>query len=227
MLLHVHGNGCNSKSAFAYCFIISFGKWLEDSEKIMITIVTIIYLPIIPLSFTAGRIVFFEESNVLMSGSPFVKPFIIWLLFSIFTSAVVSRILSAKVEEVEEQRFHFSIFWILIFITILVTCTVMLEGRNIPYIGDYMILVTMLSSIFPSIIFSYYVYRYNYMEFVLRRSVFYSFLAVLVICFYYFGIRQLSKYLESDYSINAKVLEAVLIIALVYWFPKLKENIQG
>jgi signal transduction histidine kinase len=65
------------------------------------------------------------------------------------------------------------------------------------------------------------------MEFVLRRSVFYSFLAVLVICFYYFGIRQLSKYLESGYSINAKVLEAVLIIALVYWFPKLKENIQG
>ncbi|MHC4322210.1 MAG: hypothetical protein ACYST3_08040, partial [Planctomycetota bacterium] len=131
-------------------------EW-KIQKKIMITMVTIIYLPIIPLSFTAGRIVFFEESNVLMSGSPFVKPFIIWLLFSIFTSAVVSRILSAKVEDVEERRFHFSIFWILIFITILVTCTVMLEGRNIPYIGDYMILVTMLSSIFPSIIFSYYV----------------------------------------------------------------------
>ncbi len=209
----------------ALLFLLESGWKIQ--KKIMITMVTIIYLPIAPLSFTAGRIVFFEESNVLMSGSPFVKPFIIWLLFSIFTSAVISRILSTKVEEVEEQRFHFSIFWILIFITILVTCTVMLEGRNIPYIGDYMILVTMLSSIFPSIIFSYYVYRYNYMEFVLRRSVFYSFQAILVICFYYFGIRQLSKYLESGYSINAKVLEAVLIIALVYWFPKLKENIQG
>ncbi|MBC8554869.1 MAG: hypothetical protein H8D23_35100, partial [Candidatus Brocadiales bacterium] len=148
----------------ALMFLLESGRQIK--KKIMITIVTIIYLPIIPLSFTAGRIVFFEESNVLMSGSPFVKPFIIWLLFSIFTAAVISRILSAKVEEVEEQRFHFSIFWILIFITILVTCTVLLEGSDIPYIGDYMILVTMLSSIFPSIIFSYYVYRYNYMEFV-------------------------------------------------------------
>ena len=209
----------------ALLFLLESGRKIR--KRIVATMVTIIYLPIIPLSFTAGKIVFFEESNVLMSGSPFIKPFIIWLLFSIFTSAVISRILSAKVEEVEEQRFHFSIFWILIFITILVTCTVLLEGSDIPYIGDYMILVTMLSSIFPSIIFSYYVYRYNYMEFVLRRSVFYSFLAVLVICFYYFGIRQLSKYLESGYSINAKVLEAVLIIALVYWFPTLKENIQG
>ena len=149
------------------------------------------------------------------------------VIFNYCTSAVTSRILSGKVEEVEEQKFHFSIFWILIFIAILVTFTVLLEGKNIPYIGNYMVLVTMLSSIFPSIIFSYYVYRYNYMEFVLRRSVFYSFQAVLVICFYYFGIRQLSKYLELNYSINSKVLEAVLIIALVYWFPKLKENIQG
>jgi signal transduction histidine kinase len=209
----------------AILFLLESGRKIK--KKIMVTIITIIYLPVIPLTLTAVRIIFFEEAHVLTSVSPFVKPFIIWLLFSIFASAVISRILSAKVEEVEEQKFHFSIFWILIFITILVTFTVLLEGRAIPYIGEYMVLATMLSSIFPSIIFSYYVYRYNYMEFVLRRSVFYSFLAILVICFYYFGIRQLGKYLEFNYSVNAKVLEAVLIIALVYWFPKLKENIQG
>lgn len=209
----------------AILFLLESG-W-KIKKKIMIITITIIYLPVIPLTLTAVRIIFFEDAHVLTSMSPFVKPFIIWLLFSIFASAVISRILSAKVEEVEEQKFHFSIFWILIFITILVTFTVLLEGRTIPYIGEYMVLATMLSSIFPSIIFSYYVYRYNYMEFVLRRSVFYSFLAILVICFYYFGIRQLGKYLEFNYSVNAKVLEAVLIIALVYWFPKLKENVQG
>ena len=209
----------------AILFLLESG-W-KIKKKIMVITITIIYLPVIPLTLTAVRIIFFEEAHVLMSVSPFVKPFIIWLLFSIFASAVISRILSAKVEEVEEQKFHFSIFWILIFITILVTFTVLFEGRTIPYIGEYMVLATMFSSIFPSIIFSYYVYRYNYMEFVLRRSVFYSFLAILVICFYYFGIRQLGKYLEFNYSVNAKVLEAVLIIALVYWFPKLKENIQG
>lgn len=209
----------------AILFLLESG-WKIKKKTMAITI-TIIYLPVIPLTLTAVRIIFFEEAHVLMSVSPFVKPFIIWLLFSIFASAVISRILSAKVEEVEEQKFHFSIFWILMFITILVAFTVLLEGRTLPYIGEYMVLATMLSSIFPSIIFSYYVYRYNYMEFVLRRSIFYSFLAILVICLYYFGIRQLGKYLEFNYSVNAKVLEAVLIIALVYWFPRLKENVQG
>ena len=196
-------------------------------KVLRLTLVAIIYFPIIPLSFTAEQIIFTEETGILMSMSPFVKLFIIWLLFSILISAVISRILSKKVEEIEEQKFHFSIFWILIFIAILIAFTILVEGRTMSYIGNYLILATMLSSIFPSIIFSYYVYRYNYMEFVLRRSVFYSFLALLVICLYYFGIKQLSKFLELNYSANAKVLEAVFVIALVYWFPKLKDKVQG
>ncbi|MCP5003881.1 MAG: hypothetical protein GY941_08010 [Planctomycetes bacterium] len=192
-----------------------------------LSIVAIIYLPVILLSFTADKIIFSDESSILMSMSPFVKFFIVWLLFSILASAAISRILSTKVEDIEDRKFHFSIFWILIFIAVLVAVTILVEGRTISYIGNYLVLATMLSSIFPSIIFAYYVYRYNYMEFVLRRSVFYSFLALLIICLYYFGIKKLSKNLELNYSVNAKVSEAVFVIALVYWFPKLKDTVQG
>lgn len=209
----------------AILFLLESGWYIKKNIKLCI--VTIIYFPVIPLLLTAQKMVLSEETHILMSASPCVKLFVTWLLFSILTSAVISRILSTKVEEVEEQKFHFSIFWILIFIAILVAFTVLFEGRTIAYVGDYVVLATMLSSIFPSIIFSYYVYRYNYMEFVLRRSMFYSFLALMVICLYYFGIKQLSKQLELNYLVNAKVLEAVFVIALVYWFPILKEKVQG
>ena len=209
----------------AILFLLESG-W-NIKKNIRLSIVAIIYLPIIPLSLMTRSIILSEETHILMNVSPYVKLFVAWLLFSILISAVISRILSTKVEEIEEQKFHFSIFWILIFIAILVAFTVLFEGRTISYVGDYLVLATMLSSIFPSIIFSYYVYRYNYMEFVLRRSVFYSFLALMVICLYYFGVKQLSKYLELNYLVNAKVLEAVFVIALVYWFPKLKEKVQG
>jgi signal transduction histidine kinase len=209
----------------AILFLLESG-W-NIKKNIRLSIVAIIYLPIIPLSLMTRSIILSEETHILMNVSPYVKLFVAWLLFSILISAVISRILSTKVEEIEEQKFHFSIFWILIFIAILVAFTVIFEGRTISYVGDYLVLATMLSSIFPSIIFSYYVYRYNYMEFVLRRSMFYSFLALLVICLYYFGVKQLSKYLELNYLVNAKVLEAVFVIALVYWFPKLKEKVQG
>lgn len=209
----------------ALLFLLESGWNLK--KKTRLSIVAITYLPLAFFVFMADRIIPSGESYILMSVSSFFKPFVAWLLFSIIVSAVISRILSIKVEEIEERKFHFSIFWILVFIAILVAFTVLFEGRTISYIGDYLVLATILSSIFPSVIFSYYVYRYNYMEFVLRRSVFYSFLALIVICVYYFGIKQLSKYLELNYSINTTVLEAVFVIALVYWFPKLKEKIQG
>ncbi len=111
-------------------FLLESG-W-KIKSKVTLTMVTLIYLPVIPLSFMAGKIIFFEEVDVIMSVSPLVKAFIIWLLFSIIISAVTSRILSGKVEEVEEQKFHFSIFWILIFITFLITFTVLFDGKNIP-----------------------------------------------------------------------------------------------
>lgn len=159
-------------------------------------------------------------------ASDYVKPFIVWLIISLCIAATISKWLASALDEKEERKFHMAIFWVIISIAVFIGFTVLLEGNKIPYAGDYLVLVSMLSSIFPSIIFSYYVYRYNYMEFVLRRSVFYSFLTLILICLYYFGIKKLSKSLELHYSVNPKIFESVFVINLVFWFPKLRENVQ-
>ncbi|HLG29147.1 MAG TPA: ATP-binding protein, partial [Candidatus Brocadiales bacterium] len=164
---------------------------------------------------------------LLMSMSPLVKPFVLWLITSLLISAGIARSLSQTAEEKEDRKFHFFIFWVLVFVSIFIAFTILLGGRNISFVGDYFLLAAMLSSIFPSIVFSYYVYRYNYMEFVLRRSVFYSFLTLIIICFYYFGVKQFTKFLEHHYGLNNRVLEAIFVIGLVYWFPKVKEKVQG
>ncbi len=186
-----------------------------------------IYLPVIIFAIAIKQIVSFKDTYLLMSMSPLVKPFVLWLITSLLISAGIARSLSQTAEEKEDRKFRFFIFWVLVFVSIFIAFTILLGGRNISFVGDYFLLAAMLSSIFPSIVFSYYVYRYNYMEFVLRRSVFYSFLTLIIICFYYFGIKQFSKFLEHKYSLNNKVLEAIFVIGLVYWFPKVKEKVQG
>ncbi len=60
-------------------FLLESG-W-KIKRKIMLTMVSLIYLPVIPLSFMAGKIIFVEEGDVIMSVSPLVNAFIIWLLF--------------------------------------------------------------------------------------------------------------------------------------------------
>ncbi|MBM4054104.1 MAG: hypothetical protein FJ264_05420 [Planctomycetes bacterium] len=184
-----------------------------------------IYFPVIPFSLVIKKFIHLEESYII-AHSQLVKPFIVWLMISLLISAFISKWLAKNVEEKEEQKFLVAIFWVLITIAVFIGFTVIFEGRKIAYIGDYLVLVSMLSSIFPSIIFSYYVYRYNYMEFVLRRSIFYSFLTLIIICLYYFGIKQFSKFMELNYGIHSKTLEAVFVINLVFWFPTIKERAQ-
>ena len=189
-------------------------------------IVVAIYLPVIPFSVVIKNFILSEDTHLIMTAAPYVKPFVVWLITSLFIAANISRWLAKTVEEKEERKFHLAIYWVVISIAAFIGFTVLLEGNKIAYIGDYLVLVSMLSSIFPSIIFSYYVYRYNYMEFVLRRSAFYSFLTLILICLYYFGIKKLTRSLEHHYFVNSKILESVFVISLVFWFPTLKERIQ-
>ena len=189
-------------------------------------IIVAIYLPVFPFSVIIKNFVLSEDTHLGITATPYIKPFVVWLITSLFIAANISRWLARMVEEKEERKFHLAIYWVVISIAAFIGFTFLLGGNKIAYMGDYLVLVSMLSSIFPSIIFSYYVYRYNYMEFVLRRSVFYSFLTLILICLYYFGIKKLAKSLEHHYFVNSKILESVFVISLVFWFPTLKERIQ-
>src|SRR3989338_6360960 len=192
-------------------------QWLTTSA---------IFLPVLPFSIAIRTIIFSKEEYLFSSVEPFVKPFIMWLVVALGVTAIICQRVSRMAEEAEDQKFHRYISWVLVSVAGFIGFTLLLKDVTYYYMGNYLVLAAMLSSIFPSIIFSYFVYRFNYMEFVLRRSVFYSFLTLILICLYYFGIKQFSKYMERYYDVNPKVLEATLVIALVYWFPKVKEKLQ-
>lgn len=201
-------------------------RGMRLSKRLQGFITVVVYLPVLPFSVAVREMVFSTEPLLFAAVMPFVKPFVVWLIIALGVTALISYKVSKLAEDPEEQRFHVYISWILVSIAAFIGFIVLLEGRHLSYVGDYVVLAAMLSSIFPSVIFSYFVYRFNYMEFVLRRSVFYSFLTLILICLYYFGIRQFSKYMDKHYAVNPQVLEATLVIALVYWFPKLKEKLQ-
>ena len=208
----------------AVLFLLKANLRLKDFCSISLSLPFI--SPVFPFSVIIKHFILSEDTHLGISATPYIKPFVVWLITSLFIAANISRWLARMVEEKEERKFHLAIYWVVISIAAFIGFTFLFGGNKIAYIGDYLVLVSMLSSIFPSIIFSYYVYRYNYMEFVLRRSVFYSFLTLILICLYYFGIKKLAKSLEHHYFVNSKILESVFVISLVFWFPTLKERIQ-
>ncbi|MEE9584159.1 MAG: ATP-binding protein [Candidatus Brocadiales bacterium] len=201
-------------------------RGMHMSKKLQRFITVVVYLPVLPFSVAVREMVFSTEPYLFTAVMPFVKPFVVWLMIALGVAALISYKVSRLADDPEDQRFHVYISWVLVSVATFIGFIVLLEGRHLSYVGDYFVLAAMLSSIFPSIIFSYFVYRFNYMEFVLRRSVFYSFLTLILVCLYYFGISQFSRYMDKHYDVNPRVLEATLVIALVFWFPKLKEKLQ-
>ena len=112
-----------------------------------------IYLPVLPFSVVIKNFILSEDTHLMTIASPYVKPFVVWLIMSLFIAASISRWIAKTVDEKEERKFHLAIFWAVITIAIFIGFTVIMEGNKIPYVGDYLVLVSMLSSIFPSIFF--------------------------------------------------------------------------
>ncbi len=198
----------------------------DISRGLLRLITSAVYLPVLPFSIAIRTIIFSKEEYLFASVEPFVKLFIAWLIMALGVTVLICQKVSRTAEDAEDRKFHLYISWVLVFVAGFIGFTFLLKDISYYYMGNYLVLAAMLSSIFPSIIFSYFVYRFNYMEFVLRRSVFYSFLTLILICLYYFGIKQFSGYLERHYAANPRVSEAAMVIALLYWFPTLKEKLQ-
>jgi signal transduction histidine kinase len=105
--------------------------------------------------------------------------------------------------------------------------THVLLAQRLPVLGNFFLVACALAPMFPTIIFSYFILRYNYMEYALKRSIFYSLFAIFVLSVYIFGIRQIGDFLERTLNIDFRIIEAILVIALIVLIEPLRERFQA
>jgi hypothetical protein len=68
----------------------------------------------------------------------------------------------------------------------------------------------------PTAIVAYYIYRYHYLELVIRQSFIYAGFAAAVMLIYVFGIRRLSSAVELRYGLRPGVIESLLILGPMF-----------
>ncbi|MBM4065506.1 MAG: hypothetical protein FJ266_07685, partial [Planctomycetes bacterium] len=72
-------------------------------------IIAAIYLPVFPFSVIIKNFILSEDTHLGISATPYIKPFVVWLITSLFIAAAISRWLARTVEEKEERKFHLAI----------------------------------------------------------------------------------------------------------------------
>src|SRR5258705_13016657 len=71
-----------------------------------------------------------------------------------------------------------------------------------------------LGSLLPSALLAYYIYRYRFLELIIKESLIVATFAAMVLAVYLYGIRRISDWANSRYGLLAGVIEAILILAL-------------
>jgi signal transduction histidine kinase len=204
-------------------------KWFDKGvpTKLFRALIVLGYLPLLILPWVVARLWDDPYEEPIQKLSSLLLPFIFWIIFIFFECAVIDWRLAAKLQSERERRFFEVLGASLVIIGGLFLLTYVFGARNWEVLGEYLELIARLSSIAPATIVAYYIYRYRYLELVIRQSFVYAILAAIVMMVYINGIRRLSILLEANYGVRADVIEALLILVVMFLAGPLRRLTEG
>jgi signal transduction histidine kinase len=159
-------------------------------------------------------------------GSTLITAFAVWFTGALALAALLSSLLARRARDPREGRFYWSMVGILVGTAVVLLAIYELGTKSIEGAGVLMEVLIVLASTFPSLMFGYYVHRHHYMEFVVRRSIFYLVLVVATVLTYVWGVSSVSGFLDERLGLHHRVLEVCLILLLVFLFEPFARALQ-
>jgi signal transduction histidine kinase len=200
-LLHVH----------LYLWAGAHRRKLTRSERLR---VYLSYIPCLFIGLALWRIWSGPYQPMLTKLSPFVLPFVIWIAYSLGIVAITElRVARGPVSPSERWNLR-TLAVSFIGIAILCVASVGLGLGRGTRIGLYLNTFTNLGSLLPSALLAYYIYRYRYLELIIKESLIVATFAAVVLAVYLYGIRRVGDWASSRFGLRAGVIEAILILAL-------------
>ena len=157
----------------------------------------------------------------------FTQAFQYWAIAALAVAIYMCYRLANLSRDDVQHRFYISLARMFFIILGLMVFTHLLKVKFIPGLGTYFLVACTLAPMFPTIVFSYFILRYNYMEYVLKRSIFYSLMVIFVLAVYILGIRQMGDFLERVLHIDFRIIEAILVVGLILLIEPLRERFQS
>jgi signal transduction histidine kinase len=192
-------------------------EWVDKNapRKFFKPLIVVGYLPLGALPLALNKLWSGPYQEPIEKLSLFLTPFILWFVFIMVECAAIDWRLARKWEAARERRF-FEVFGTsLAVIGALFLITYVFGARRWPGIGLYLDLIARLSSLAPTTIIAYFIYRYRYLELVIRQSFVYAILAAVVMMVYIYGVRRFSLALQARYGVQAEGVEALLILVVI------------
>jgi len=201
LLLHIH----------IYLWAGAHSRELTRAEKIR---VYLSYIPCLFLPFVIPQIWTGAYQPMLVKLGGFVLPFTLWSTYALAAIAITELLVGRRSQSQSERRILRTLACSFIGIALVIMAALALGLGQGTQAGLYLQTLANLGSLVPSALLAYYIYRYRYLELIIKESLIVAVFASVVLAVYLFGIRRIGEWGNSRFGLRAGVIEAILILAL-------------
>src|SRR5215813_1448764 len=201
LLLHVH----------IHLWAKSLSRELKRTERLRIYLS---YIPCLFLFLVVPKVWTGPYQPMIAKLSMFVLPFAIWVVYSLGVVAVTELLVAKRAPSVSERRILRTLAYSFLGIAVLILSSLGFGLGKGTIAGQYLQTFANLGSLLPSALLVYYIYRYRFLELIIKESLIGATFAAVVLAVYVYGIRRFGDWASSQYGLRAGVVEAILILGL-------------
>ncbi|HEU5240043.1 MAG TPA: ATP-binding protein [Pyrinomonadaceae bacterium] len=172
------------------------------------------YIPCLFLFLVVPRVWTGPYQPMIVKLSAFVLPFALWIAYSLAVVATTELLVAQRAHTENERRILRTLGGSFLVIGVLILASLGLGLGRGTVAGQYLQTFANLGSLLPSALLAYYIYRYRYLELIIKESLIVATFAAVVLAVYLYGIRRIGDWANARYGFRAGVVEAILILAL-------------
>ncbi|HEX9919286.1 MAG TPA: ATP-binding protein, partial [Pyrinomonadaceae bacterium] len=171
------------------------------------------YIPAIFLVVAIPRIWSGAYAPMLEKLNFFVLPFGVWATYVLALIAGTDLLLARASRSRNERRLMQTLSASFVGIALLLLAAYALGVGRGTIAGHYLQTLANLGSLLPTALIAYHIYRYRYLELIIKESLVVASFAAVVLVVYLYGIRTLALSLTERYSLRASAVESLLVLA--------------
>ena len=180
------------------------------------------YVPTIFLAVSVWHIWHGPYAPMMEKLSFFVLPFGVWGAYVLGLIAATDWLIARSSESPSERRLMRALAASFVGIGALLLAAYALGVGHGTGVGSYLRTLANLGSIVPTALIAYQIYRYRYLELIIRESLVVATFAAVVLVVYLFGIRTVAAWLTARYGLRAGVVETLLVLAFALVFAPMR-----
>jgi signal transduction histidine kinase len=180
------------------------------------------YVPTIFLTVSVWHIWRGAYAPMMEKLSFFVLPFGVWGAYVLGLVAATDWLIARASDSQSERRLMRTLAASFVGIGALLIAAYALGVGRGTLAGSYLRTLANLGSILPTALIAYYIYRYRYLELIIRESLVVATFAAVVLVVYLYGIRTVAAWMTARYGLRAGVVETLLVLAFALVFAPMR-----